>query len=655
MRLRYNFLKKRIQLNDPYDVAISNNGIIWVVDGDGTKPTKVRLFNVYGLEEKNYDLAIAPYVPTGFITLLNNNVAVLSATSGAEGVFVLVDNNSGSVDVEASEFLIGFPYGLATHPRYPDKIFYTSSSDNAIYVYDLNIHQSSLFASGFSDLRGMDISKDGVLYVCDAGVNAVIAYNINTGTKIGSFGTGILNQPSMVKCIDHLIYVVDTNYARVFTRFGGPGDSVKLIDMFLLTNLKRVVGIADYTTIVERLDGAYFAFGKNGWGTSQGYGIAGFGSDIALPEPVELSHIEKGSILQWYVMHNETTSVILTKDGNLMYAGSAKTSGNADLWEVSPTGTFQQLSNLSDIVMFRMCNQTGTIYAYTSDETLWAFGSGYNYALGNNSTAKVPASSPIVIHSYGLPKKPIVDIAVNPFGGAIVLFEDGTVWGWGRNVGGQLGLGNTTNKSTPVELPISDVIKIGSSADEYYCLKSDGLYAAGYQYKGALYDGNDSATKVTTFTLAPLFPADPSEVISIGNDVFVPGPSYTHVAFTKRGVIMVGDNTYGAFGLGDTTHRITPEVGHTDAKSVMMYGRSRISLTKTFAGTDWCWSAGIGYLGDGSTSSSTTLIKASQKLREIAGASSDALRYFVLIDPINLYMNIYESLGSPSYRRLAVR
>ena len=620
------------------------------MDGDGTKPTKVRLFNVYGLELKSYDLAVAPYVPVGFIALLNNDVAVLSAPSGAEGAFVIIDDNSGTVNVETSEFLTGFPYGIATYSRYPDKIFYTSSSDNAIYVYDLNTKQSSLFASGFSDIRGIDISRDGVLYVCDAGVNSVIAYRVDTGTKIGAFGTGILNQPSMVKCVDQYIYVIDTNYGRVFARFGGPGDAVKLIDMFLLTNLKRVVGIATYTTIVERLDGAYFAFGQNGY-ASQGNGIVGIGSDVNLLEPTELPHIEKGSIKQWDVTHLETTSVILTNDGILMYAGSAKTAGNADMWQVPSTGTFQQLSNLSDIVMFRMCFSTGTIYVYTADETLWAFGSGFSYALGNNSTSQVPASSPITLHSYGLPKKPIVDIAVNPAGGAIVLFEDGTVWGWGRNTGGQLGLGDAIDRRTPTELPITDVIKIGSSANEYYCLRSDGLYAAGYQYKGTLYDGNDSGTKITTFTLGTEFPVNPSEVISIGNDVFCPVGAYTHIAFTKRGVVVVGDNTYGAFGLGDNTHRIVPEIAHTDAKSVRMYERARISLIKSLAGTDWCWSAGTGYLGDGTTNNSNTLVKASQKIREIAGVSADALRYFVFIDPINLYMNIYEALGAPAMRR----
>ena len=650
MRLKYNFLKKRIKLNDPYDAAISNKGIVWVVDGDGTKPTKVRLFNVYGLELRSYDLAVAPYVPVGFIALLNNDVAVLSAPSGAEGAFVIIDDNSGTVNVETSTNLTGFPYGIATYSRYPDKIFYTSSSDNAIYVYDLNTKQSSLFASGFSDIRGIDISRDGVLYVCDAGVNSVIAYRVDTGTKIGAFGTGILNQPSMVKCVDQYIYVIDTNYGRVFARFGGPGDAVKLIDMFLLTNLKRVMAVSAYTTVVERMDGAYFAFGRNGYG-SQGYGIVGLGSDVTLPEPVELPHIEKGSIKQWEIVELETTSVVLTNDGILMYAGSAKTAGNADFWQVSPTGTFKQLSNLSDIVMFRMCMSSGTVYVYTADETLWAFGNGYNYALGNNSTSQVPASSPITLHSYGLPKKPIIDIAVNPNGGAIVLFEDGTVWGWGRNTGGQLGLGDTINKPTPNELPITDVIKIGSSVEEYYCLRVDGLYAAGYQYKGTLYDGIDSATKVTSFTLAPKFPVNTQEVISIGNDVHSAYTSYTHIAFTKRGVVVVGDNTYGAFGLGDNTHRIIPEIVHTDAKSVRMFDRQRLSLIKPLAGTDWCWSAGVGYLGDGSTGSSNTLIKASQKIREIAGVSADALRYFVFIDPINLYMNIYEALGAPAMRR----
>ena len=43
----------------------------------------------------------------------------------------------------------------------------------------------------------------------------------------------------------------------------------------------------------------------------------------------------------------------------------------------------------------------------------------------------------------------------------IALKADGTVWSWGTNGNGQLGIGNTENKNEPTKIEIPETIKIG--------------------------------------------------------------------------------------------------------------------------------------------------------------------------------------------------
>jgi alpha-tubulin suppressor-like RCC1 family protein len=70
----------------------------------------------------------------------------------------------------------------------------------------------------------------------------------------------------------------------------------------------------------------------------------------------------------------------------------------------------------------------------------------------------------------------------NSFG----ILDNGTLWGWGRNTAGQLGVGDTTNRNTPVQIPGS--WKFASSGlYGSYGIKTDGtLWAWGSNSNGSL-------------------------------------------------------------------------------------------------------------------------------------------------------------------------
>ena len=73
----------------------------------------------------------------------------------------------------------------------------------------------------------------------------------------------------------------------------------------------------------------------------------------------------------------------------------------------------------------------------------------------------------------------------------MVIKNDGTLWGMGRNNNGQLGDGTTTQKTTPVQVPnTSDVMQVSSGSSHTMFIKNGGtLWGMGSNNNGQLGDG----------------------------------------------------------------------------------------------------------------------------------------------------------------------
>lgn len=97
--------------------------------------------------------------------------------------------------------------------------------------------------------------------------------------------------------------------------------------------------------------------------------------------------------------------------------------------------------------------------AIDENGAIWAWGSGGQGALGNNSTAN--SSSPVkVILPAGRTAK---QIAAGTWWSATLL-DDGTVWTWGANESGQLGIGNTQDQLLPQRVSFPSGVSIRSLA-----------------------------------------------------------------------------------------------------------------------------------------------------------------------------------------------
>ena len=89
----------------------------------------------------------------------------------------------------------------------------------------------------------------------------------------------------------------------------------------------------------------------------------------------------------------------------------------------------------------------GQTIALLTDGTLWAWGNGQNYQLGNG--VKGNEESPIQI----TPPAGVTYAAVDSGGGTCYgISTSGAVWAWGYNADGEVGNGTTTTAKKPVEV-----------------------------------------------------------------------------------------------------------------------------------------------------------------------------------------------------------
>jgi alpha-tubulin suppressor-like RCC1 family protein len=125
-------------------------------------------------------------------------------------------------------------------------------------------------------------------------------------------------------------------------------------------------------------------------------------------------------------------------------------------------------------------------YAIKTDGTLWGWGMNERGSLGLNN--KTYYSSPVQI-----PGTTWLYVSAG-FTNVLATKTDGTMWGWGLNGDGELGLNNLTQYSSPKQIPGTTWHRPNSHGTANLATKTDGtLWSMGYNFPG--FFGNDRVAR----------------------------------------------------------------------------------------------------------------------------------------------------------------
>jgi alpha-tubulin suppressor-like RCC1 family protein len=282
------------------------------------------------------------------------------------------------------------------------------------------------------------------------------------------------------------------------------------------------------------------------------------------------------------------------REGNLWSWGSAELYGsvgdNTSINKSTPVTTSAGGNNWKQV---STGNELST--AIKTDGTLWTWGLNNQGQLGTNDTILMRCT-PVTTFAGGTNWKQVDCGAYH----IAAIKTDGTLWTWGRNNFGQLGIDDAVNRCTPVTTFAGGTNWKQVSCGGYHmsAIKTDGtVWTWGRNTVGAIGDNttNDIYTPVTTF-------AGGTNWKQVGC-----GYNITSAIKTDGTLWTWGFNDRGQLGVNNTTTRRTPVTtfaGGTNWKQVA--GGSSHTLAIKTDGTLWVWGSNdFGVLGINQNISST--------------------------------------------------
>jgi alpha-tubulin suppressor-like RCC1 family protein len=169
---------------------------------------------------------------------------------------------------------------------------------------------------------------------------------------------------------------------------------------------------------------------------------------------------------------------------------------------------------------------------------------------------------------------------------------DGSLWCWGRNTSGALGLGDTSARDRPARVGTeTDWATVGTGFDWACAIKTSGaLYCWGANGAGQLGLGDTMAR------MTPTRVGSDTDWESLG-----PGQYHNCAIKTSGALYCWGEGGQGRTGLGTTGDRSTPQRVGSDSDWAMVAGRDNHTCGVKAGGELYCWGDNAnGQLGIGS-------------------------------------------------------
>lgn len=317
------------------------------------------------------------------------------------------------------------------------------------------------------------------------------------------------------------------------------------------------------------------------WGGNS-FGQLGIGNTTNKNSPVQISRLFGASILDG--AYGSFAFAIQT-DGTLWAWGS---NGAGNLGIGSTTQQTSPVQVGTDTNWSRVSGGGAHTLALKTTGSLWVWGDNTYGQLGLGSTGG-SYTSPTQLGSG-------TDWAAIATGDlhSLAIKSDGTLWAWGFNASGQVGNGNTTSpQPSPVQVGTdTNWVSVAAGQDHSLAIKSNGtLWAWGANSSGQLGIGTTSSSQTT-----------PIQVGTDTNWVSVVGGATFTIALKSTGELWAwGSNGFGALGIGSSggTYTSPVQVG-TDTNWASVASGQYYSLAVKTTGTLWAWGYNLsGQLGIG--------------------------------------------------------
>lgn len=437
-------------------------------------------------------------------------------------------------------------------------------------------HASSTVLTTYNGIGGTFLAPSGVTQVKVTAVKAP-SFSESDAVAGGNSASALHADPGS----RHMIDAFGNMYAWGTQANGQLGDG----SVTTRTSPVLTLGGFSFTDVVAAtpaLGGQVLGLSTNGslyaWGANAN-GQLGLGDVVPRSSPVIVLGGLKYSKVRAWANTPDSTSLGITTQGQ-MYAWGTNAKGQLGLGDLLPRSSpVLVLGGLSwgDV---QLAEDTGGTNAYclglTPAGVAYAWGANTDGNLGVGNT--VARSSPVLV----LGGLTFQSLKVN-FGASYGLTTAGALYGWGINSNGQLGVGNVVSRSSPVAVLGGLVFQsfVASANASVLGLTTAGaLYAWGINTKGVLGVGDSVARS--------------SPVLVLGGLTFqsymLDGNTSAFAISTDSDLYAWGTNANGQLGLGDVVARSSPVIVLGGLKwAGVTHDASGTIFGVTTTGSVYCW------------------------------------------------------------------
>ncbi|NRA37462.1 MAG: hypothetical protein HRU15_04935, partial [Planctomycetes bacterium] len=556
-----NAVETQIAHGDSHTLYLASNGSVWAVGsnsygqlGDGTEiartvPVEVDISGISG-----HVVEIAA----------GGSHSVLRTTNGQ--VYAWGRNNYGQCGAPNStpEYLI--PRDVGVYP-YARKI-------------SANYYQT-LIARSDGNMSNFGYNANGQMGNDDVGVNSdttIKALVTISGQEVIDVAAGKYH--SLALCASGQVYSFGYNGYYELGNGVTTQSNLPVLATSLPYNIKKI-SAGDFHSLALNVNGNVYAWGRNSESqchptpsssTSVPYIASTYSMDICAGAYSSYA-LKRGTVFAW---------------GQNTYGNC----GNGT--DVTPVSGATQVGSLTSF--YRALPNNTTQYccsAIAADGKIKAWGYNNSQKLIVNDATLEILSPTSVVPTW--PVEEIVDVEAGYFHVKSIR-ADGTVWSWGENASGQMGIGvaNSTKYSTPTQSLLSEnhMIASGTSTHSMTSRPYGRIDSWGKNGSGQLDTGVSSTNEPSVLYVGYHYPislstgSDHSVLVDDDGEIWATG---------SDGSGQLGDGT-----IGGTTHLFAKSPTAIDFKQVSAGTNHTVGLTAT--GLVYCWGEGSSYqLGNGST------------------------------------------------------